>query len=474
MTRLLLLLALLPSLAQATTAVVFDPAVGEKAVSTAWIEQHGSDVAVRYVSVDTIFDPSAPAIVLGDVDATLCEGEPADRAAFQALSKEADNAAFGMEYLSASAVLGRLERLLPCLTEVPDSTELSHFHLLRGVVAWYAQGEAEATRRFKEALLVTPFLQWNTRYPPELRPSFEEAVRSALHAEKAFFSVSPRIVDEGTFTVNGLAFDPRTRTANLYEGSHLLQWVPTSGTASTWHVEVKGGQFVTLVHRQDALDDLLTGRADAGVTEFAMTRVLAPVEREAVSSVAVAQDWDVMLFHRFDVVSKTWRLADLAAIDVWRRTGRTMRGVGAGLIAGGVVSAIVGGVFWVPAFNDAKRINEHIDQEGYWADIGTAENPNLQRASLGELSEHMSPMNTAQDNMRVGLSLGIIGGALTVAGVPITIVGDRRARAAGLSTRQSSAKSRKTAPKKAKTQPNKAKTGPKKKAPKKTAVEPSK
>ena len=422
---------LAPTLASASTAVVYDPAVGEKAVSAAWIAQHGSDADVRYISVDSVFAPDAPAILLGDVDAQPCAAEPADRAAFQALSAAADDAAFSMEYLAAATALERLARLLPCLTEVPDSAELSHFHLLRGVVAFYAQGEVEATRRFKEALLVTPFLQWNTRYPPAIRPSFEAAVRAALHAEKAFFSVSERIVEEGVFYVNGLAFDPRTRTANLYEGSHLLQWVPKGGKTATWMVQVQGGQFITLVHRQDGVDALLAGHADAGVTEFAMGRVLAPVEREAVSSVAVAEDWEVMLFHHYDVLSQQWRLADLEAIEIWRQTGRGVRAGGLAMVAGGVVAGLVGGLLGGRGHYNADGIVK--DAAPYWVEVPGRE---FSQAPLSEVGEGAPRFAISQAEMRFGLALGVVGGALVLAGVPITVAGDGRAKAAGLSTRR--------------------------------------
>ena len=432
MRSLLFLAALLPASASAATGVLYDPAVGQQAVATAWVDQHGHDGDVRYISVDDVFDPAQPAILLGDARALPCAGEAADRAAFQALSQHADDSAFGMDYLGAATSLERLTRLLPCLTEVPDSAELSHFHLLRGVVAYYAQGQTEATKRFEEALLVTPFLQWDRRYPPDIRPSFEEAVRGALHAEKAFFSVSPRIVDEGTFYVNGLTFDPRTRTANLYAGSHLLQWVPTDGPTATWVVQVDGGQFVTLVQRQDAVDALLTGRADAGVTEFALQRVLAPVEREAVATVAVAEDWDVMLFHEYDVLSGRWQLADLDAIEIWRQSGRGLRGAGVGLIAGGVLAGVLGGVIGGRGAYDADGVVK--DAAEHWEPV---EGQSHQQADFGDLAQGVSRFSTAQTEIRLGMALGVVGGALTVAGVPLTILGDRRARAAGLSKAQS-------------------------------------
>lgn len=436
--RLTLLATLLASTASAATGVVYDPAQGEKAVSAAWVQQHGSDANVRYISVDHVFAPEIPAILLGDVSAQPCAGEPADRAAFQALSDEADGAAFEMEYLAAASALERLARLLPCLTEVPDPAALSHFHLLRGVVAYYAQGEDEATRRFKEALLVTPFLQWNTRYPPPIRPSFEAAVRSALHAEKAFFSVSERIVLEGTFFVNGLAFDPRTRTANLYEGSHLLQWVPREGDTTTWLLEVEGGQFVTLVHRQDAVESLLSGTADAGVTEFALARVLAPVERESISSVAVAQDWEVVLFHRYDVLARRWHLADLEAIEIWRQSGRNVRVAGIAMIGGGLVAGVVGGILGGRGLRDAQSINDHGLEN--WSEPDPVSG--LRHGEITELGEDVSEFATAQAEIRIGAALGIIGGVFTVAGVPITVLGDRRARAAGLSSKQRTRASR--------------------------------
>jgi len=420
-----LLLLLLPVLAQAETAVVYDSTLTEADVRAAWLQQEGREVAVRFVSVDAIFDPASPAVLLGDAAAVPCAGEPATAADLDTLNQSVQFLSLEMDYLAATAALRDIELLLPCLVEVPGNDALSRYHFMRGLIAWHADGEATATRRFEEALLTAPLLQWDPRHPPQVRPAWDRALEGALAAETAFFSVSPGVIEAGTFWVDGRALDRRTRTATLYEGTHLLQWTPDSGAGRSWLVPVTGGQFVTLVARADAIRSLVEGQADPGVTAYALQQALAPVELQSGGQLAVAQDLDLVLFHEYDAAAGRWRLADVEALERWRRNGRTMRDVGIGLSVGGALLGGTGLVLALEGSNKASGLSAGVF-EGDGAPFG-------ERELLDDIA---ADYNAARERHGLGVVLGAVGFSFTITGVPLSALGAQRARAQQASRRR--------------------------------------
>ena len=431
--RAALLFLLLPGLAQAATAVVHSADAGEQATRQAWIQQHGHDDGVRFVSVDEVFDPNAPAIVLGDAPTVACEREPGDTDELSLLNDAVFDLVLDQDYLPAVGALAEVEALLPCLNRVPSADLMGRFHFMRGVVAYYAGGEHAATRRFEEALLVSPFLQWDTTWPPVVKPTFDAAVAGALQARAALLSLSPGMVEAGSFWLDGRAVDARTRTSALYEGTHLLQWRPAGGEVSSWVVEAEAGHFVTVVHRGDAVEALLSGHADAGVTAFAVERVLAPVERQAMAQLAVAEPWEVTLFHVHEPQTGRWQLADLDAIDRWRRSGRQLRTAGIGMILGGLAGAGIGVATVAGGVEQAREIHGDIfDEDGY--------------GSLSGLTLLQPAYARAQAQVRVGWTLTFVGAAVSLGGIPVTIAGDQRTRASGLHQVRAPAKRRARGP----------------------------
>ncbi len=417
--RLALLLLLLPSIAQAATAIVYSPEQGEEAVRQAWMQQRGHDDGVRFVSVDAVFDPTAPAIVLGDATAVPCERELGGVEEFGRLNDAVFDLVLDQDYLPAVGALAKVEALLPCLSEVPSADVMAGFHFMRGLVAYYASGPDAATSRFEEALLVSPFLQWDTTWPPVVKPTFDAAVAGALQAKSALLSLSPSMVEAGSFWLDGRSVDARTRTSTLYEGTHVLQWRPEGGSVTSWVVEVDAGHFVTVVHRGDAVASLLSGHADPGVTAFARAQVLAPVEQQAGATLVVAEPWEVTLFHRQDPLSGRWELADLDAIERWRQSGRRMRNTGIGMILGGIGAAGIGIATVAGGVEQAWEIEDDLfDEDGY--------------GFLSDLTLLQPAYARAQAQVRVGWTLSFVGAAVSLAGIPVGIVGEQRTRATGL------------------------------------------
>jgi len=429
-------LGLAASSAQAATVVVhgMDPTD----VASTWLLQNGPSEDPRFVSIDEVFPPSQTVVPLGDATVSGCEGERQPASALEAANEVVIDDFTNMEYLAAAASVERNQELLPCLNGAPRVEVLAQHHFLRGIVAYEAEGPQAAVERFEEALLVSPFLQWNELYPPTVRPSFEEAVKSAISAERAFITMSAEILEEGTLWLDGLAVDSRTRTSTLYAGTHLVQWKPTDGELLSWSVEAGPGQSLTLVHRRDAVRELLTGRAGAEVTTFARDRVLAPVER-AGGSLIVAQEDEIVLFHRYSQEEGRWRLADVRDLLEYRREGQRMRTAGQAMTIGGAILGLVGGGLAIGGAVSQDTIRSqieialdesHPEYEGVVAeDVEAVGGPQAYFRAWG------GPYRTAQSIEQAGSVLSIVGGGFTIAGIPLQIIGSKRAKAHGVGKR---------------------------------------
>ncbi len=412
----------------ASTVVLF--ASGEDAqheAEDAWLTQFGHGIGVRFEPVDRVFPPDQPVVLVGQAEVRSCQGEPVDSATFGGLVDQVADQVLMMEYLEAVTALDAVDEALPCLVEAPPTTVLGSYHVLRGIVAFYAETPEAATDRFEEGLLVSPFLQWDETWPPQVRPAFDAAVVGALTAGTAFLSISTRLTSEGTMWLDGLEVDPRTRTTTLYEGAHLLQWRDPEGTLTSWLATVGQGDSLQAVHRSDAVDLVLTGQAEKPLADHARERVLAPVEREVGGRLVVAQPWEVVLFHEYDAAFGRWWLTDLARLQERRASGRRMRAAGGVMLGVGLAASLAGGITAAAAGREARRsydviFPETLEADGSLVDEGSTADRDL----LG------SWYTWRRDVASAGAGISIGGGTVAIAGIPLVVEGNRRATAAGL------------------------------------------
>jgi hypothetical protein len=414
----------------ASTVVAFDPSdgAGLRETADAWLRQFGHAEGVRFVPISEILAPDQPVVLVGQAEVASCAGEPVGGDALLGLVDEVADRVLMMEYLEASSALERIELALPCLVEAPPSTLLGRYHVLRGLVAFYAEGAEASTARFEEGLLVSPFLQWDETWPPQVRPAFDDAVVGALSAGTAFLSISGRLTAEGKLWLDGLEVDPRTRTTTLYEGTHLLQWQDAEGSLHSWLATVGQGDSLEAVHRRDAVEALLTGTAERGLADYARERVLAPVERERGGRLVVAQPWEVVLFHEYDAAFGRWWLTDLAALRERRGSGARMRTAGQVMLGTGIGAAAIGGLVAALATGEGWDIYGQIFPEGVTLDSGT-------ELGMGQVSVRDAQSvnyNWVRDIAGTGTGILIGGTTVAIAGIPLTVVGHRRATATGL------------------------------------------
>ena len=432
------LLLLLPGVAFAEPApTVVVHVDDEELVREAWVQQHGDVPGVRFATLDQVLPPEEPAVILGDTEVVGCGGDPVSPADLTAANRAALDSLAMMEYRQASKTLAEVDALLPCLSGAPRPMDLAAYHMLRGIVAFETKGPEEASKRFEEGLLVSPFLQWDERFPPSVKPAFDAAVKTAITAERGFLSVSPGIMTSGSLWLDGLAVDPRTRTTTVYEGLHLLQWKEGDAPVRSWMVAVEPGDSLVLVQRADAVADLLAARADALLSVHARDQVLAPIERRPGAALVVAEPAEIMLFHRFEAEAG-WTVADVDALDDYRAAGRRMRNGGIGLsILGGVV-AIIGSVAMIDGKSTQNEV-ERLIRKGYREDeLDEADEDDLEilnESPEARFNNNQSDFRTAGQDLRAGIALGIAGTALSIGSVPIIVIGEGRANAKGLNRR---------------------------------------
>ncbi|MCO4768676.1 MAG: hypothetical protein KDA24_01505 [Deltaproteobacteria bacterium] len=435
----LLLLLLFPAsavAADAATVVVHD--LDPTTVESTWLQQNGLAEQPRFVSIGEVFPEDAPVILLGGVDVTTCPDESARGKTLATMNEQVIDSFTDMEYVAAAAAVERTATVLSCLTDVPSVESLGQHHFLRGIVAYEAIGPDAASDRFEEALLVSPFLQWDELYPPTVRPSFEAAVKSAISAERAFVSVSGRILDEGELWLDGLALDKRTRTTTLYAGTHLVQWKPTDGELLAWSVVAEPGESLVLVHRTDAVEQVLSGRADPEVANYTRSQVLAPVEQGAGGSLIAAEEDEILLFHRYDAAGGVWQLADVRDLLEYRKSGRRLQSAGTAMTIGGLIVGITGAVLGGATTGRANKIKEDIrattrldpesdDYEGIIEDYGS-----MQGYYNGWTADYAT---VQQVNNSAGV-LSFTGLGLAIAGIPLQIIGNKQAKAHGVGKRK--------------------------------------
>ena len=429
------LLLLLPGVAFAEPApTVVVHVDDEELVREAWVQQHGDVPGVRFATLDQVLPPEEPAVILGDTEVVGCGGDPVSPADLTAANRAALDSLAMMEYRQASKTLAEVDALLPCLSGAPRPMDLAAYHMLRGIVAFETKGADEASKRFEEGLLVSPFLQWDERFPPSVKPAFDAAVKTAITAERGFLSVSPGIMTSGSLWLDGLAVDPRTRTTTVYEGLHLLQWKEGDAPVRSWMVAVEPGDSLVLVQRADAVADLLAARADALLSVHARDQVLAPIERRPGAALVVAEPAEIMLFHRFEAEAG-WTVADVDALDDYRAAGRRMRNGGIGLSAFGGVLAIIGAVALVDGLATRAWVDDAI-RKGYDPDdFDEADEDDLEilnESPEARFNNNQSDFRTAGQSIRAGIVLGFVGTAVSIGSAPIIVIGEKRSHAMGL------------------------------------------
>lgn len=394
----LIALAALPAHA-ATTLVLFDPADDLDAsldrIRDAYRQQKGRHAVLLsdFRPLDEVLPPGQRLFVLGPVSPLPCALEfPVTAQAFTNLVRDGTTALAWLEFATVEGTLVRAGNALPCLDSVADRESLSRYQLLRGVSAFYSRGPASARAEFRQGLLVSPFLQWDPDHPPEAEEAFRQAVGDALRTGRGLLSIAEGVVSEGTLWIDGEPVDSRTRTRDLFEGLHLLQW-GTSDRFVTLQTPIAAGQEAGLAHRSDLARALTTREAGRLTEAWLADRLDAQAAKGGWEDVVVVgESGGSLLFHRYLPGERVW--VEARPEDLLRRIedGRRMRSQGLTIGLGGAAVALLGvGMTWAGLVNGLDRPAEAL-------------------------------------SATVGLVLVGVGGAGTLAGIPLLARGDAMAK----------------------------------------------
>ncbi len=352
-----------PAASGATTLVLFDvgddPEAALALARASWRAQKGR-FALRlaeFQPLPGLVPTERRLFLLGSARAVPCGQEfPVTSEAFTNMVRQGASSLAWLEFDQVQMTLELAAESLPCLDGVAERPALSRYHLLRGVSAYFAQGSKAARDEFRRGLLVSPFLQWDSDYPPDAEPAFREAVSDALRTGRGLLSISPGVVTEGNLWINGESVDPRTRTRDLFAGLHLLQW-GTSDRFATLQIPVGEGQAIGLAHRTDLLQALVSRDADRLTEAWIADRLDAEARAGSFTEVVVAAPVaELVLFHRYDPRTRSWDEARAEALRAQIERGRRMRTQGLVIALGGAAVTLLGmGMTWAGLVNELSR-----------------------------------------------------------------------------------------------------------------------
>lgn len=406
----------IPALASGSTPVLLygpgEPGDAAEARALAAFYLLGDDAgiapSIRHIST-AITDLDALE-ALGTDQVLACPGSPISVEPFRDSLDAARSLVLNMELEEAQATLQRLDALLPCLSGVLPREDLAQISFLEGVGLAYFGREAEARASFRRALVVSPILECDSRFPPATGAIFADAVKEALTAATADVDVQPLVGQGGTLWIDGDAFPPGGGHLTLAQGRHLFQRQGDDGSFDSRVVDVRAGDTLVVASGADILAAAVRGRGDDLVLVRASEELAGFAADNGLDHVHLAEIDSVDLLHRFDVAEATWSLSDLGMVDRRLRGRRLERAGQATLIAGGVLTA-VGTIVAAVGHAEGQRMLE---------EEGSIQDPLV-------YAEMERQYQVARRQTAVGVVMAGAGGGVMVVGVPMLVKGRRAA-----------------------------------------------
>jgi len=399
-----------------------DPARLQRAVAAYNLQAETRRAAPSVRHVGTAFGAVAELEVHGAGGTLTCEGAGVTA---EALATELDAALDDVFYVRIEEAEDRLERLdaqLPCLSAVLPREQLARIPFLQGVALAYGGDHVAAREAYRRALVVSPDLEWDARFPPGAEVYFGRAFQDALRSETATLAVAPRVGTEGTLWVDGEEFPEDGGEATLAVGRHLLQWTLEQGAFASMVVDVTGGERITVFRRADVQDAAVRGLG-LGPALVRAAEALQQLATDAgVDEIHLAELGAADLLHRFDPVAGVWEVADEGILAHRLQRRRVHQAGAVTMIAGGVVAA-VGAAIGISGFVEAQGLYDGM------VDIHYKE----------EFLEQGEQYAQRETQMNVGLTMAGVGGAVMVVGIPLSTAGTGKGRSRTQATPEAAA-----------------------------------
>lgn len=368
--------------------------------------------SVRHVDTALAEVPDVGIAGIGDV--RTCPGSPVSLAEFRATLTEAEGHVLYGRRGEAELTLERLDALLACLHEVLPRQELAWISFLEGLGHAFMGEEAEARESFRQALVVAPALEWDSRFPPESKAIFDEAIRDALRTPTVPLEVEPRLGALAELWIDGEPFPTGGGISHLAAGRHLLQWRDGDGGFGTRVMGVEEGDRLTVSSRLDVSAAVISGRGSEASRGQAIRTLQTLAEEAANTPLYLVELGEVDLLHRFDPATGRWEHTDSGAVARRVIHQRTRRIGQVSIVTGGVVAAI-GAVVGTIGYVNAKNLYDNAYQVG----------------SQQQYSQDASQYQRDRTQSQVGFLMTGIGGTAIAIGIPLAATGSRGDRVTG-------------------------------------------
>lgn len=381
-----------------------DEAGEARALATFYLlgDQQKSAPSIRHIS--TSLASSLGMEILGSDGVVACPGSPVTVDPFRAGLDAALSQVLNMELDEARETLQRLDALLPCLSGVLPREELARISFLEGVGLAYFGHSTEARSSFRRALVVSPTLAWEPRFPPATQAIFKEAVEEALAAATATVDVEPLVGATGTLWLDGDPCPPGGGRLTLAEGRHLFQWQGDGGSFESHVVAVQANDHLAVLSQADVNAAAICGRGTGPALERAAVLLTQLSVETGLDHLYLAELGSVDLLHRFDATTGRWTLTDQGMVDRRLRGRRLNRAGQATLVTSGVL-AVVGSVVALAGYAEGQRTLE--------------EESSIQDPQVYEEMERQYQANRQQAT--AGLVMAGVGGAGVAVSIPLLV-----------------------------------------------------
>lgn len=311
---------------------------GEDAVQRALARARPAlPAGARVIHLDTLLSPM-DLTVFGATDVRSCTREPQDPADYQVL-RDALYRAFLMQEDTPPLVEG-IEAAQLCLASAVPAEELAWPTFLDAIVAFENDQPDRARERFAGALAAHPEQAWDSAFPAEARPLFEQA-RQLLEQQPPG-EVQLALPDGMGAWIDGLEVSDPTLPVALAPGRHLVQ----SGSGTDLHLRAV---FLTVAPGRRALVADPAAVSPASTGDEGLRRNLAAVFSQLAGGGQGPADHVVLVrdepqVWRWNPGAARFTVLKLAPDGATGKARRAAVAASTGLLVGGTVAAIVGGI----------------------------------------------------------------------------------------------------------------------------------
>jgi len=389
-----------------------DPVLEDRALAAYYLQasERRSSVSIRHI--DSAFLEQPEVQVYGGGEPQQCSGTPLNEESFtDGLDRAFESLAY-VETDEALRELKRLEALLPCLTGVLPRVEIARISFLDGVAEAYAGENERARESFRKAFVVSPDLEWDPSFPPAAEELFVAAMQDALRSPTAQLVVAPLVGHAASLWIDGVSYPTSGGTSDVAEGRHLLQWRSEEDGFVTRIVEVRGGEPVEVLSRDDVSLAAVHGVEGQRAGQIAAEALQAFARSTGRSELYIVELGSVDLLHRFDVASGHWEIADQGLVTR-RSRARSLTTAGSVSMIAGAALLVTGTIVGAIGYERASGLYE----EG--GDIST----------IDVYTEKFRQYETSRSQTYAGLTIAGIGGAALLVGIPLTATGAKVRRA---------------------------------------------